>query len=694
MKFYSLLLLSSFLCNQAFVFGIYNANISFMPFTDLLGHVDEPKKKPTSPKSNPSPENKKQFHVMHAGLRHTEARGVGYQEGYTTLEGFGIYNANTSFMPFIDLRGHVFDNGKFGGNVGVGGRSLLCSIGHVLGYYLYYDVRQDRHHLTPQQLSPGIELLGNRMEYRMNGYFPIGNQKSHKYHFDFDSFKGHHVILKAKQRDVMIGGDAEVGAHLTQSTKYDLYAGVGPYYFSSPHASSWGGKTRLLGRYKEYIALEASYSYDHLFRSVVQGTIAFNFPFGKRLQSRGKECSSQTNLALSRAAFAPYRFEIPVVKKVTRREKAINPATGNPWQVWFVDNTSSSAGSIESPFPTLVQAQNASSPWDAIYVFPGNGTTQGMDAGIVLQDGQKLFGSGISQVFPTTQGSITVPAQSKTFPNITNAILNTSGVNLGNDCEVSGLYISNTNGGNGINGGDPSVLPTFLGITNTYIHDNIFTNCTVTNGAISLHNCQGNLMIENNTIDTVTIGSLGGLISGINIFNFHLPVTSSVVITNNIVQNTAANGHGGAGIAVDSQGLGDNINASIQNNLITNCVNGIHIFASNTGTNICATISGNQINQALSAGVNMVSTLSSLVSANVENNTITNAAVSGVLAISNSSSTLHVQLTDNSSSSGYSLIQTGSSEFILSALVGNVGAPFNIAGTITLTETDVSCPGQ
>ncbi len=671
MKFYSLLLLSSLLCNQAF--------------------VDEPKKKPTSPKSNPSPENKKQFHVMHAGLRHTEARGVGYQEGYTTLEGFGIYNANTSFMPFIDLRGHVFDNGKFGGNVGVGGRSLLCSIGHVLGYYLYYDVRQDRHHLTPQQLSPGIELLGNRMEYRMNGYFPIGNQKSHKYHFDFDSFKGHHVILKAKQRDVMIGGDAEVGAHLTQSTKYDLYAGVGPYYFSSPHASSWGGKTRLLGRYKEYIALEASYSYDHLFRSVVQGTIAFNFPFGKRLQSRGKECSSQTNLALSRAAFAPYRFEIPVVKKVTRREKAINPATGNPWQVWFVDNTSSSAGSIESPFPTLVQAQNASSPWDAIYVFPGNGTTQGMDAGIVLQDGQKLFGSGISQVFPTTQGSITVPAQSKTFPNITNAILNTSGVNLGNDCEVSGLYISNTNGGNGINGGDPSVLPTFLGITNTYIHNNIFTNCAVISGAISLHNCQGNLMIENNIIDTVTTnGTMAGLINGISIFNFTLPVTSSIVVTNNLVQNTVVNN--GFGITVDSQTLGANTNASIQNNLIINCDNGINLSGGFSGTNVCGTISENQINQALFVGITVDSLFSALVSANVENNTITNAASFGVLSTSDASSTLQLQLTDNSSSSGYSLNETGGSTFILSPLVGNVGAPFNASGTITLTEADVSCP--
>src|ERR1700744_4685428 len=46
------------------------------------------------------------FHRMHVGVRHTEARGVGYRDGYTTLEGFGIYDRNPSFMPFLDLRGH------------------------------------------------------------------------------------------------------------------------------------------------------------------------------------------------------------------------------------------------------------------------------------------------------------------------------------------------------------------------------------------------------------------------------------------------------------------------------------------------------------------------------------------------------------------------------------------------------------
>src|ERR1700722_8804272 len=149
-------------------------------------------------------------HVMHLGVRHTEARGVGYQTGYSTLEGFAMYNRNAHFMPFIDLRGHVFDDGKFAGNAGVGGRTLLSSIGHVFGCYVYYDVRQSSHGLVPQQVSPGIELLGSRMEYRVNGYFPVGSDESRKYRYKFDAFEGNRILLKFKQLQVMTGGDAEI----------------------------------------------------------------------------------------------------------------------------------------------------------------------------------------------------------------------------------------------------------------------------------------------------------------------------------------------------------------------------------------------------------------------------------------------------------------------------------------------------
>ncbi len=442
------------------------------------------------------------FHKMHIGLRHSEARGVGYRHGYTTLEGFGIWDGNTDFMPFIDLRTHVFDQGKFAGNAGVGGRTFFSSMNQVLGYYLYYDVRQENHGLTVQQLSPGIEVLGKRMEYRMNAYFPI-IKNSHKYHFDFDRFDDHHIILKSKQKQAMTGVDAEVGAHLTQDTKYDVYAGAGPYYFTSSNASTWGGKVRLLGRFKEYVSLEATYTYDHLFGSIIQGSVGLSLPLGGKIKRKDKNCASGINLALSRAAFAPYRFEIPVVKRATRRSEAINPATDDPWIVWFVDNTSSSDGTFESPFPTLVQAQNASGPNDMIYVFPGDGTSKGMDAGITLQNGQTLFGSGISHKIKTQHGKIKIPAFSKSFPTITNTGTSNGDnvVTLANGNEVSGLniHINDTSiapgisGPNGINGAK---------ITHNSFSSNIdFSGIDITG--------HGELIINNNQFVNLNPGAFG-----------------------------------------------------------------------------------------------------------------------------------------------------------------------------------------
>ena len=375
-------------------------------------------------------------HRSAVGLRFNELKGIGYEKGYTTVESFNLFGLSPAFMPWLDLRGHVFNDGKLAGNIGIGGRSLFSSINHMLGAFLYYDIR-GAHRLTVNQLGPGLELLGKIMEYRLNGYFPVGKHQSSLYDRRFDTFKKHNIWLKTKQKQAMRGFDAEIGAHLAERSSYDIYLGVGPYYLNSSHASGWGGKVRLLGRYKDIFSLQATYSNDRLFGSIIQGEAAIRYTFGGKFKD--KKLSKNERTVLHRARFAPSRLEIPVIATVRRHEKAINPATKAPWQVWFVDNTSHSLGTIESPFPTLLDAQTASGPNDIIYVFPGDGTTTGMDAGITLKDGQQLFGSGIAQLIPTTKGQLTIPAQSRGRPLITN--LGGDVVSLANGNQVAGLGV-------------------------------------------------------------------------------------------------------------------------------------------------------------------------------------------------------------------------------------------------------------
>jgi hypothetical protein len=460
---------------------------------------------------SPSPRLRPRFspnHRMHVGVRHNEARGIGYKDGYTTLEAFGIYDGcGVCFMPFVDLRAHVFNSGKWAGNVGIGERTFVSCLCSTFGSYLYYDVREVGHHLTVNQLSPGFELVGKCMEYRINGYFPLGKQKSSKYGYAFDEFEDHNIILKYKQQRALTGGDAEVGVHLTENTRYDLYTGIGPYYLHAPGAHSWGGKVRLLGRFKEYVSLEASYSYDQLFHSVVQGSISLSMPFGCKIQrARTDKCSPMTScLVLARAAFAPSRLEIPAVKRVRKNERAINPDTDDPWFVWFVNNTSSSDGTFESPFPTLVQAQNASSPNEMIYVFRGDGTTTGMNAGITLKDGQVFFGSGIKQSFATEQGTIKIPAFTAGNPSIAHTVVTSTVVALGNNNVVSGFNITAPAQGAGVES---------LSKNSATIANNTIVASTLGAG-IAIANGFGDFNIYNNQVSGPTSsGVIGILVEG------------------------------------------------------------------------------------------------------------------------------------------------------------------------------------
>ena len=130
-----------------------------------------------------------------------------------------------------------------------------------------------------------------------------------------------------------------------------------------------------------------------------------------------------------------------------------------PYFFVFVDNTSSSNGTYESPYHSLAQAQDNSSPNDIIYVFPGDGTTTGMDSGISLQANQKFWGSGISHSIQTSEGTISIPAQSSSSPTITNTNIDTDGnaITLATNNAISGFTITSAIN-DAIYGTDPQSL--------------------------------------------------------------------------------------------------------------------------------------------------------------------------------------------------------------------------------------------
>ena len=183
-------------------------------------------------------------------------------------------------------------------------------------------------------------------------------------------------------------------------------------------------------------------------------------------------------MALNLRAVQPVdRNEIIPVGKQKTSSVAINPATNEPYFFIFVDNTSSSLGTFESPYASLAVAQSSSLPGQIIYVFPGDLSSTGLSSGIILKDDQKLWGSPIAHSLNTALGTVQIPSltpsqlffdSDPTIPlALSPVITNTTGSNVvtvANNNEISGIYIQNLTG-NGISASSVSGL--------------IVTNCIV-----------------------------------------------------------------------------------------------------------------------------------------------------------------------------------------------------------------------
>ena len=447
---------------------------------------------------------------MRISARHIETKGVGYNTGYTTLETFlapppTLWRAT----PFIDLRGHIFDDGKWAANGGVGIRTLYRN--RVFGAYTYYDYRNTKHKNVYNQISFGLETLGNWWDLRANGYVPIGRTKSPAYDLAFSKFSGNNAFLKRKFEYALAGGNGEIGSYLVKGKNGDLYAAAGPYYLKGTLGDGiWGSEVRLRGTYKTWLALEANYSYDHVFKNIVQGQVAFSYAFGPK-NRLGKDENGGCRLGeglYQRMVYPVVKNEIIAVDHKTEEDIAVNPLTGDPYFIWFVENTSHSAGTFESPFATLMAAQDASNPYEIIYVLPGDLTSTGMNAGITLQDHQKFWGASIPHILNTTVGSLQIPSlyPAQLFvdlePNIAlplaPTISNISGndvVTVRNGNEVSGFNIVNLTG---------------HGVTASSITDLSVSNCIIRGPSsavaeaavygINVSNVSGTVSIDSNLI--------------------------------------------------------------------------------------------------------------------------------------------------------------------------------------------------
>lgn len=220
-------------------------------------------------------------HVEQIRTKHVEPNGLGFKDGYSSVDFLlTVPNMQSHLMPFLDLRGHVFNNGDFAANAGLGLRYLSEGLLEVFGVNAFYDYRStSRNHYN--QVSMGLEAIGRKWDFRANGYLLFGEKRSSPFDFDFNL---NTFLLTAKREYAMSGVEGEIGYHFPKVKRVDFYGATGSYFYASQKMgeNTTGGRFRVVATVLKYLSLEGLVSYDHLFKWIGQGAVSLNFAFGPK----------------------------------------------------------------------------------------------------------------------------------------------------------------------------------------------------------------------------------------------------------------------------------------------------------------------------------------------------------------------------------------------------------------------------
>ncbi|MCX6991146.1 MAG: inverse autotransporter beta domain-containing protein [Chlamydiae bacterium] len=230
-------------------------------------------------------------------------KGLGYDKGYSTLGAFLImpYSEKRVVYPFVDIRAHNFNDGKWAANCGMGLR--LADVGkcNALGGNIYYDYRRTNTHL--QQVGMGLEALSRFADCRLNGYFPFGNKLTVRECYKWVYPEDYYLNLKVLHR-ALPGMNVEVETSLKKwnaGVIIDPYLAIGPYFYQQKHAHNiWGGQARVgVNLWRNIVRFEVRGSYDPTFHGILQGLLSISAPLGKLTKNKGgAKCHQNIPLAL------------------------------------------------------------------------------------------------------------------------------------------------------------------------------------------------------------------------------------------------------------------------------------------------------------------------------------------------------------------------------------------------------------
>ncbi len=512
--------------------------------------------------------------VPRLGINHNSSGG-GY-DGTTRFEGFLPLRQDVGRNLTFLTGAFLLDNdANIGGNLVLGHRIYDAKRDRIWGGYLGFDNRAtDDNHFY--QLGAGFESLGEVVDFRINGYLPIGDTSALLRESSFDSgsrvssgFQGNLLVLANERTrrttrlwETALGGfDAEVGARLLRwndgKQQGDLRAFGGVYYYGGVNSDdTFGWRVRLAARPIDTIELGAALQGDELFGTNFSVSAGISWPrVHPTVAPEAETVATRLGEPVERQPNMVVNQDEETEETVERTERPlINPEEDRAYQFQHVIlGRNGGDGTFENPFGTVQAALDATRSDGNAVVYVDQGNNADIPA-FTIPDRVRVLSQGPVQILagrpfpgfprrpvrlpfsPTTNFnngiSVRLPLSNDgRFPRIQDPNAGDL-VTLNNRNIISGFQIANA-GGNAIAGQT---------ISSAEIRDNSITNAG--ERGIFLNEISDSVVM----FDNVITGSQGGADSGQGIYIRDSAGSAEITIARHSLQNNRV------GIEIDAGG--------------------------------------------------------------------------------------------------------------------------------------------
>ncbi|MCA9057638.1 MAG: inverse autotransporter beta domain-containing protein, partial [Planctomycetaceae bacterium] len=491
--------------------------------------------------------------------------GLGFGQGYHRANVRIPYHVIPNTTVLIgDLSAAVTNGGDPLFNYGLISRNYDESRNRIFGWNVYGDHDPGYGNASWNRVGGGFESLGKYLDIRANGYVMTGKDSV----LLTDQLIGNLVLtgntvnrIRHQTRENAYSGfDMEMGGPLPVLGRYGMNMYGGLYYLTNDYGfDTTGFQARWEALITESVTVNTYLTTDDTFGTNSWVSLQFSFPSYRNRSILRPRQSVRSRL---QDPTVRHNRSFNNIDVVDVPEAIINPNTGLPWNILYVDpnNTVAGVGTFENPFMTLEQAQTANSGLvDIIRVTPNaddSGTNLTVAGGLDLFDDQVLLSSTKNYTLFTSGGiDFLIPATATATnlgPLISNPA-NTAGdavVHLANNNTILGMRINaanatNTDFGDGV----ANALP----ITDVNLTMNTFTNHIT--GA-NLADVGGTTIIDMNTFTGRAGTSVNGLL-----------LSSGAGSTMELlVRDNTATDHSGVGFGITAH-AGSTINADDLNGI-------------------------------------------------------------------------------------------------------------------------------